>query len=57
MLFFGHTHEFSEERIGDVLVLNPGELLGMKGRPAYCVYDTATREFERTEFDHRSWAE
>lgn len=53
--FFGHTHEFYEERIGNVLVLNPGELLGMKGKPSFCVYDTATRRFERVIFDHQPW--
>lgn len=53
--FFGHTHTFYEERIGEVLVLNPGELLGMKGKPSFCLYDTATREFERIEFEHQPW--
>ena len=55
--FFGHTHEFYEERIGDALVLNPGELLGLKGRPSFCVYDTETRQYERIEFDTRPWPE
>lgn len=54
--FFGHTHQFHEERVGGVLVLNPGELLGLLGRPSYCVYDTATREFERTVFAPQPWA-
>ncbi len=53
--FFGHTHQFHSERIGERLVLNPGELLGLMGKPAYCVYDTATREFERVVFETQAW--
>ena len=55
--FFGHTHRFHEERIGDRLVLNPGELLGLMGKPAYCVYDTQTRQFERVVFDRQPWGD
>lgn len=53
--FFGHTHQFYEERVEGRLVLNPGELLGLVGRPAYCLYNTETREFNRTEFDPQAW--
>jgi len=45
-VFSGHTHVFHEERLGDCLWLNPGEVLGWKG-PATCVlYDTATNTAE-----------
>ena len=27
----------------------PGEILGMKERPGFCIYDTETDTFERTE--------
>lgn len=53
--FFGHTHVHYEEKIGDVLVLNPGELLGLLGRPSFCIYDTETRDFERIIFDPQPW--
>lgn len=53
--FFGHTHVFHEERIYGILVLNPGELLGLMGKPSFCVYDTATRSAERTVFDPQPW--
>jgi putative phosphoesterase len=53
--FYGHTHEFKEERIGGGLVLNPGELLGMKGRPSFCIYNTELQSFERISFDHQPW--
>ena len=47
--FFGHTHEFCEARVGGTLVLNPGEILGMKGTPTFCVYDTDTDLFTKHE--------
>jgi uncharacterized protein len=53
--FFGHTHQFHEERVGNVLVLNPGELLGLMGKPSFCVYETADRTFVRTVFDPQPW--
>ncbi len=53
--FFGHTHVFHEERVGEVLVLNPGELLGLLGKPSFCIYDTDTRTAERTIFDPQPW--
>ncbi len=45
-VFSGHTHSVHEERIGDTLWLNPGEVLGWKGVPTCAVYDTATNAAE-----------
>ncbi|MBI3736072.1 metallophosphoesterase [Candidatus Sumerlaeota bacterium] len=53
--FFGHTHVHYSERANGRLVLNPGELLGLMGKPGFCVYDTQSREFERVEFPHEPW--
>ncbi|GEM_PF-459625 len=53
--FFGHTHQYYEERIGRALVLNPGELLGLMGPPSYCIYDTARRTVERVVFESQPW--
>ncbi|MGD9369731.1 MAG: YfcE family phosphodiesterase, partial [Desulfobacteraceae bacterium] len=36
-VFSGHTHERHEERIGDCLWVNPGEVLGWQGRPSCAV--------------------
>jgi putative phosphoesterase len=47
--FFGHSHEFHEERVNGRLVLNPGEILGMKGPPTLCIYDTEADAFEKLE--------
>ncbi len=40
-VFCGHTHERREERLGDALLANPGEILGWKGSPSYALWDTA----------------
>ncbi len=39
-VFSGHTHELHQETIGDCLWLNPGEVLGWKGRATCAVYDS-----------------
>lgn len=41
-VFSGHTHEASEERFGDCLWMNPGDLLGFNGPPSLAIYDTDT---------------
>ena len=45
-VFSGHTHVQSEERIGDCLWLNPGEIMGWQGKATCAVYDTATNTSE-----------
>lgn len=45
-VFSGHTHERREERIGSCLWLNPGEVLGWKGKATCAFYDTATNRAE-----------
>jgi putative phosphoesterase len=38
-VFSGHTHVLHEERFGGCLWLNPGEVMGWKGRATCAVYD------------------
>ena len=45
-VFSGHTHVQHEERFGDCLWLNPGEILGWKGDATCAIYDTATNSAE-----------
>ncbi|UCC89277.1 MAG: metallophosphoesterase [Anaerolineales bacterium] len=45
-VFSGHTHEASQERINDCLWLNPGDVMGWKGKSSCAVYDTATNSGE-----------
>ncbi len=48
-VFSGHTHQQHDERIGDCLWLNPGEVMGWKGRATCALYDTATNTAEIIE--------
>lgn len=44
VVFHGHTHVRRVERMGSTLVVNPGELMNLKGRPSFVIYDTETNE-------------
>ena len=46
LVCYGHDHTAHEEWIGNTLLLNPGEVMGMKGRSTLAVVDTATRAVE-----------
>lgn len=43
-VFYGHDHTANEEKIGDCLLLNPGELMGMNGRSTLALVSTETRK-------------
>ena len=43
---YGHDHTKHIERIGVNWLLNPGELMGMKGKPTWALYDTANHTVE-----------
>lgn len=43
-VFSGHTHEAHEERLGDALWVNPGEILGWRGAPTLYLWDTERNE-------------
>lgn len=45
-VFSGHTHIQHEERFGNCLWLNPGEILGWQGNPTCAIYDTTTNSAE-----------
>jgi putative phosphoesterase len=40
LVCFGHTHRWLHEKEGDVVVLNPGEVLGRKESPGWALVDT-----------------
>jgi len=42
----GHDHEANVERIGQTLLVNPGEVMGRLGASTYALYDTSTGEAE-----------
>ena len=41
-VFFGHSHERHLARVGNTLLLNPGEVMGRLGPSTYALYDTET---------------
>lgn len=50
-VFSGHTHQRHEERFGNCLWLNPGEVLGWQGEPSCVVYNTKTNSGEFVEIE------
>lgn len=47
IVLYGHTHQYSERRIGDTLLLNPGDLMGLSEDKSFCLVDTETLEVRR----------
>ncbi|MFC1524106.1 metallophosphoesterase [Thermodesulfobacteriota bacterium] len=45
----GHNHRYQIDRIGETLLVNPGELLGKDGQPGFAVLDSETLEVERVD--------
>ena len=45
----GHTHRYHVEKIGDCLLINPGDLHGGKKQPGFVIFETSTREIERDD--------
>ena len=45
-VFSGHTHARSEERFGECLWVNPGDVMGWQNPPTVAVYDTGTNSVE-----------
>lgn len=45
-VFYGHTHQPSEEKIADVTLLNPGTLGGMFARATFAIWDEINDKFQ-----------
>ena len=39
-VFYGHSHEAKSEKVGNCLLVNPGEVMGRINEPSFCLYDT-----------------
>jgi len=50
-VFFGHTHEKMSERIGNCLLVNPGEIMGRINTPSFCLFDTDKKEIQHIEVE------
>lgn len=46
VVLYGHTHKKHEERIGNTLFVNPGEIMGRLGKRSCAVYNTETDNVE-----------
>lgn len=46
LVFYGHTHNPWEEKVGNCRLVNPGELAGQINKPTFAVYDIATNELQ-----------
>ena len=42
LVCYGHSHGAAEKRVGNTLLINPGEVMGRFGRSTYVLYDTGT---------------
>jgi putative phosphoesterase len=51
LVCYGHDHTAYYEKIGETLLLNPGELMGMNGRSTFVIYDTQTGEVKWVELE------
>jgi putative phosphoesterase len=49
LVCYGHDHQQHEQWVGDCLLINPGELMGMKGTSSLAIVEVETR---KTEFIH-----
>lgn len=47
LVCYGHDHQARNELIGECLLLNPGELMGMNGPSSFTLFDVETGEIER----------
>ena len=49
MVCFGHSHEYLLKKIGQTILLNPGEIMGKEGIPGFCLVNTETTKVERVK--------
>lgn len=49
VVFYGHTHEVRQKKVGKTLLANPGEVHGSFGKCTFGIYDTITGKFKIME--------
>jgi putative phosphoesterase len=50
LVCYGHSHRQRLDRVGDTVLVNPGEVMGRFGVRSVALYDTETGEAEIVEF-------
>lgn len=51
LVCYGHDHTAHQRRVGDCVLLNPGELMGMRGTSTFAWFDTESRTVRFEEVD------
>jgi putative phosphoesterase len=51
LVCYGHDHTAHESRVGECTLLNPGELMGMKGPSTFAWFDTVSRAVRFEDVD------
>lgn len=51
MVFSGHTHLWRQEKVGNTILLNPGEIMGKKEPAGWALIDTSTRQISHMLID------
>jgi putative phosphoesterase len=49
LVCYGHDHQAQDRWVGECLLLNPGELMGMSGVSSFAMLSTTDRSIERIE--------
>lgn len=49
LVCYGHDHTANAEWVGNTMLLNPGELMGMSNRPTLAVFNTKSKTVEFIE--------
>lgn len=47
LVCFGHSHVYFEKKVGNAILLNPGEIMGKEGNPGFCMVDTVSGSVRR----------
>jgi uncharacterized protein len=50
-VFYGHNHTRDKKKIGETLLVNPGEIMGWKSKSSLAIYDTETNDVEFVEIE------
>jgi len=46
-VFFGHTHKYHSEFRSETLLANPGEVMGISGKPSFGIWDTKSNKMKK----------
>jgi len=50
LVCYGHDHTAHQEMVGNTILLNPGEVMGLMGSASLAIMDTESRAVEKITF-------